>query len=194
VLISGAVEVSREEAVLRHQGQVTRATGDGPIRKRSVHGPIRWCVVNDDPGGLDRVAANELLFLRLAKRTLAARYGGDVPFADFACECTNDACDLRVEMTVDHYDPIRASGSRFVVAPRDEHVDLATETIVEWHQFYWVVERRLNAELLDFFSSGRHRASHLSLVASGPVELEEVYGGPALATAPALHTQVDVRR
>jgi hypothetical protein len=151
--------------------------------------------VNDDPGGLDRVAANELLFVRLLKRTLAARYAGDVPFADFACECTNDACDLRVEMTVDRYEPIRASGSRFVVAPREEHVDLETETIVEWHQFYWVVERRLNAELIDFFSSSRQRTgSRLSLVSSEPVDEEEAYAGPTLVAAPARNEQVDARR
>ena len=151
--------------------------------------------MNDDPGGLDRVAANELLFVRLVKRTLAARYGGDVPFADFACECTNDACDLRVEMTVDRYEPVRASGSRFVVAPRDEHVDLETENVVEWHQFYWVVERRLNAELIDFFSSSRQRVgSHLSLVPPEPIEEdEEIYAGPTLVAAPTHHQHVDAR-
>ena len=111
--------------------------------------------------------ANELLFVRLAKRTLAVRDGVDLPFADFACECTTDGCELRVEMTGAEYEPIRASASRFVVAPRDEHVDFETESVVEWHQFYWVVERRLNAELADFFGSNRRHAGsvpHLSLV------------------------------
>ena len=152
--------------------------------------------MNDDPGGLDRVAANELLFVRLVRRTVGERYGGDVPFADFACECTNDECELRVEMTVANYEPIRASGSRFVVAPRDEHVDAEMENVVEWHQFYWVVERRLNADLLDFFSSGRRRAgiSHLSLVAPGAADEDEAHSRPTLVAVPALQDEADVLR
>ena len=61
-----------------------------------------WCRVSDDlggghdTGGLDRVAANELLFVRLTKRTITLRDSTDVPFADFACECGNEACDLQI--------------------------------------------------------------------------------------------------
>lgn len=121
--------------------------------------------MSDDTGGLDRVAANELLFVRLAKRTLTQRDSAEVPFADFACECWNGACDYRVPLTAAQYEPIRSSAAQFVVAPRDEHVNEETEDVVEWQQFYWVVERSLNAELIEFFSSGRQlAATRLSLV------------------------------
>ena len=121
--------------------------------------------MSDDTGGLDRVAANELLFVRLAKRTMTRRDSTDVPFADFACECGTDACDLRIPMTAAQYEPIRSSAARFAIAPRDEHVSADTESVVEWQQFYWIVERRLNAELVEFFRTGRqHVGAHLSLV------------------------------
>ena len=177
----------REEAATPAPRPGHAESDGGPTRNRRLSGSIRGCVVTEDAAGLDRVAANELLFVRLAKRTLAVRDGVDMPFADFACECTTDGCDLRVEMTGAEYEPIRSSASRFVVAPRDEHVDLETESVVEWHQFYWVIERRLNAELADFFGSNRQRAgsgSHLSLVpAPEPVEAQP-FTGLQLVAAP----------
>ena len=140
-----------------------------------------WCVVSHEAGGLDRVAANELLFVRVAKRTLAVRDGVEVPFADFACECANVSCDYRMPLTAAEYEPISSSSSLFVVAPRDEHVDATTDEVVEWQQFYWVIERRLNAELIDFFSSGRQGSgSHLSLVPS-PQPVGEDEQQPAAA-------------
>jgi len=146
------------------------------------------CVVNHEAGGLDRVAANELLFVRVAKRTLSVRDGVEVPFGDFACECANVSCDYRMPLTAAEYEPISSSSSLFVVAPRDEHVDTTSEEIVEWRQFYWVIERRLNAELIDFFASSRQSlGAHLSLVPSSlaaEVEERELVPVPALAIAP----------
>ena len=125
--------------------------------------------MNHEAGGLDRVAANELLFVRVAKRTLAVRDGVEVPFGDFACECGNVSCDYRMPLTAEEYEPISSSSSLFVVAPRDEHVNTTTDEIVEWRQFYWVIERKLNAELVDFFASSRQSSgAHLSLVPSPP--------------------------
>ena len=151
--------------------------------------------MNHEAGGLDRVAANELLFVRVAKRTLAVRDGVEVPFGDFACECANVFCDYRMPLTAAEYEPISSSNSLFVVAPRDEHVDTASEEIVEWRQFYWVIERRLNAELIDFFASGRQSpGSHLSLVPSPPpaeVGVREVAMMSTLAAVGSVRLETD---
>lgn len=138
--------------------------------------------------GLDRVAANELLFLRLARRAAVSRRGpGAVSFADFSCECANETCDYRVEMTPAQYESIRSSATRFVVAPRDAHVDAETERVVEWQPFYWVVEREPTAELIDFFSRSRQvgAAPHLSIVPYSPDAVREIDSAQRLALVPA---------
>ena len=144
--------------------------------------------MSHEAGGLDRVAANELLFVRVAKRTLAVRDGVELPFGDFACECANVSCDYRMPLTATEYEPISSSSSLFIIAPRDEHVDTTSEEVVEWRQFYWVIERRLNAELIDFFASSRQGSgAHLSLVPSSPpaeAEERERAPVPTLVIAP----------
>lgn len=119
--------------------------------------------MNGDAGGLDRVASNELLYVRLAKRAQAAR--GTVELVtDFACECTNMGCWYRLAMTAAEYEPIHASGALFVVAPGDEHVDAKTEQVVTKQQTHWVIEREPSVEMLAFYSSSRQTVgSELSL-------------------------------
>ena len=97
-------------------------------------------------------------------------------------------------LTAAQYEPIRSSASRFVIAPRDEHVSTATESVVEWQQFYWVIERKLNAELVEFFSSGRPPiGAHLSLVPSLAAVDDDVARAatPRLAVVPAMREADD---
>jgi hypothetical protein len=58
---------------------------------------------------------------------------------DFMCECSRPGCVVRVPITTDEYEHVRAKGNRFVVAPL--HVDSSVEVIVEQHNGYVVVEK-----------------------------------------------------
>jgi hypothetical protein len=58
----------------------------------------------------------------------------------WACECANAACTERVHLSVGRYGPIRAHGSRFLVAPNGDHVRAEAERVVERGDGYWVVE------------------------------------------------------
>jgi hypothetical protein len=57
------------------------------------------------------------------------------------CECARNACVERVQMSAEEYEAIRSSGTRFLVAPRDEHVSPHVERVVETMDHYWVVEK-----------------------------------------------------
>jgi hypothetical protein len=66
-----------------------------------------------------------------------ARAGGEpVPFL---CECTDDTCMARVDLTLEEYAGIRRHENRFVIL-RD-HPTLAGERIVQEDGFHQVVEK-----------------------------------------------------
>jgi hypothetical protein len=68
-------------------------------------------------------------------------------------------------MSLEQYEPVRSSTTRFVVATREDHVDARTEHVVDRKPFYWVIEREPTAELLDSFSRAREGSSpRLTLV------------------------------
>jgi hypothetical protein len=62
--------------------------------------------------------------------------GAPVPFL---CECTDDTCMARVDLTLDEYDGIRRHENRFVIL-RD-HPTLPGERIVQEDGFRQVVEK-----------------------------------------------------
>lgn len=57
------------------------------------------------------------------------------------CECADDGCVGRVEMTLAEYNEIREDGARFFVAPSDEHVWRDVERVVRRNDRFWVVEK-----------------------------------------------------
>lgn len=57
----------------------------------------------------------------------------------FLCECMDDACMARVDLTLEEYGGVRADESRFVIA-RD-HPTLPGEKIVGDNGHYQVVEK-----------------------------------------------------
>jgi hypothetical protein len=61
--------------------------------------------------------------------------------SDWVCECANETCTERVEMTAQEYEQVRRSGNQFFVVPRDEHVWLEAENVVARHANFWVVEK-----------------------------------------------------
>jgi hypothetical protein len=66
---------------------------------------------------------------------LAGSYG------DWICECANNDCTQRIEMTPEEYEEIRGDGARFFVLPSNEHVWPDVERVVRRTRRYWVVEK-----------------------------------------------------
>ena len=68
---------------------------------------------------------------------LEATAGGEpIPFL---CECTDDTCLGRVDLTLEEYEAVRRHENRFVIV-RD-HPTLQGERIVQDKGFYQVVEK-----------------------------------------------------
>jgi len=98
-----------------------------------------------------RAARNEDLFRRLNERLRAlAEHAQHEPVATatepslerFVCECVQTDCSLVVELTVDEYTAVRATGRRFLVYPDASHTSPDLEAIVERHDRYWVVQKK----------------------------------------------------
>ena len=103
--------------------------------------------MNDDVGGLDRVAANERLFVA------ASKSGQADSMLELRCECASGGCLERVFLASADYEPVRESASRYVIAGDDLHVDPEQERIVERHAGFWVVEREPSLEVVEFYST-----------------------------------------
>jgi len=96
-----------------------------------------------DPGGLDRVAANERHFL-----TRARAAGAPIVLQ---CECTHVLCDQHIELSPEQYEPVRSSAARYAVYPHDAHVDQGVDDVIDRQRSHWIVERQSSVEVLDFF-------------------------------------------
>ena len=89
----------------------------------------------------DRMLENEQLF-RTANDRLrdqierAVRPGQAIPFL---CECLDELCLDRVEMTLDEYRGVRANHDTFAVAPG--HAAPPGEVVVEDHGEFQVVQK-----------------------------------------------------
>jgi hypothetical protein len=90
-----------------------------------------------------RAARNQSLFREINERIedLAAGFGLGLPVAEWICECANDACTERIQMSAAEYETVRGSGDRFLVAPGDEHVWADVECVTERNDRYWTVEK-----------------------------------------------------
>jgi hypothetical protein len=92
----------------------------------------------------DRAARNQSLFREYNEHLQpinAAHNWVDPPYADWVCECADEACDVPVQLTVAEYEAVRSDPHRFFVAPSDDHVVTEVERVVERQERYWVVEK-----------------------------------------------------
>jgi hypothetical protein len=91
----------------------------------------------------ERAARNQSLFREINERIedLNEGFGLVLPVGEWICECADDACTERIEMTTDEYEAIRKDGSWFFVAPAKEHVWPDVELVVGRHDRYWIVEK-----------------------------------------------------
>ena len=101
------------------------------------------CVISlaEDRGS--RAARNQSLFREINERVRDLNEGFSMvlPVGEWICECANDTCTERIEMSPEAYEAIRQDGARFFVAPSDEHILADSQRITERHERFWVVEK-----------------------------------------------------
>jgi hypothetical protein len=91
----------------------------------------------------ERTGENEALFRELNER-LSKRARDDAAWTSpskWICECAEEACTERIEMSPLEYEQLRSEPTHFAVVPNEEHVSLDVERIVEKRDRYWVVEK-----------------------------------------------------
>jgi hypothetical protein len=76
-----------------------------------------------------RIARTESLFRDVNERIAESAERFDSDRAEFVCECADQACTERVEATLDEYERVRATGTRFLLRPG--HEDTRVERIVD---------------------------------------------------------------
>jgi hypothetical protein len=88
----------------------------------------------------DRIAHNEVVFREVNERIEAGQWPiqRSEPVA-FRCECGSLGCNSLVVLTLDVYERVRATATRFVLAPG--HEIPAIERIIEREAGYVVVEK-----------------------------------------------------
>jgi hypothetical protein len=64
-----------------------------------------------------------------------------VTLSDWVCECADETCAERIQLSPQQYETVRSQATHFMVASADEHVHLEVERIVEKRERYWVVEK-----------------------------------------------------
>jgi hypothetical protein len=97
--------------------------------------------VAEDRGA--RAARNQSLFREINERVKELNDGFSMvlPIGEWICECADDTCVERIELSADAYETVRANGTHFLVAPADAHVYPDVERITERTDRYWVVEK-----------------------------------------------------
>jgi hypothetical protein len=90
-----------------------------------------------------RAAKNQSLFRDVNERVseINKEHGLWVTLSDWICECADETCTERIELTPRQYEKVRESGTHFAVTPSKEHVVPDVERVVEQHERYWVVEK-----------------------------------------------------
>jgi hypothetical protein len=87
-----------------------------------------------------QAARNQTLFRAVNERinTLNEHFSV-LPIAEWVCECADDTCTERIQLTPAEYEAIRKHPNRFPILPGHELVDV--EVVVEAHDRYLVVEK-----------------------------------------------------
>src|SRR3954452_10004980 len=88
-----------------------------------------------------RAAQNQSLFREVNERVeeLNEGFGMILPMGQWVCECAEDTCIARMELTIPEYEAVRQHPMRFPVLPGHEQLDV--ERVVERHERYIVVSK-----------------------------------------------------
>jgi len=90
-----------------------------------------------------RAARNQSFFRQINERVneLNEAFSLVLPLGEWVCECADQSCIERIELSAQDYETVRQNGARFVIAPGDEHVWPDVENVTERNERYWVVEK-----------------------------------------------------
>ena len=90
-----------------------------------------------------RVGKNEALFREVNERVNEINQAHELSgvLTGWMCECADETCTARLEMTPEEYKRLRQDPTRFVVLGSEEHCVLDAERVVEWNARYWIVEK-----------------------------------------------------
>jgi hypothetical protein len=90
-----------------------------------------------------RAARNQSRYREVNERVqrINEAFDGLLELGDWICECANEECSERLQLTHEEYEAVRADGTRFAIVPSDDHVVADVELVVERHERYWVVEK-----------------------------------------------------
>jgi hypothetical protein len=91
----------------------------------------------------ERTGENEALFREVNER-LKERKRDDsawVSLSEWICECAEETCTERIEMSALEYEQLRSEPTYFAVVPNEGHVSFDVERIVEKRDRFWVVEK-----------------------------------------------------
>ena len=86
-----------------------------------------------------KLAENETIF-RAGNESIDNAAGDKLELVPFMCECGEEHCLARVELTSPAYEAVRAHPARFFVVPGHEDLT-AGEVVVEQHERYALVEK-----------------------------------------------------
>ncbi len=89
-----------------------------------------------------RLALNQTLFRQVNERVADVAHSlvADEPVQyEFFCECSDAACVQRLELTLGEYESLRATPSRFAIAPGHEYPHI--EQLIRRNDRYDVVEK-----------------------------------------------------
>ena len=84
-----------------------------------------------------RAAKNQSLFREVNERI--EELGPSSLFAEFICECLDEACTAQVSLTVEEYETVRRDPNQFFILPG--HEDLAVERVIASNDRYLVVSK-----------------------------------------------------
>jgi hypothetical protein len=104
---------------------------------------VKMSVSEDARAREKRAATNQTLFREVNERVKELNDGFTLftPLREWICECANDACTERVEMSATEYEAVRSDAARFFVAPSDEHLWPDVEEVTTRNGRYWIVEK-----------------------------------------------------
>lgn len=131
--------------VLVWNGMLDLATRPGGLPRRAGAAtvmPMNW--PGDGDGEIDererRVIANEALFRQVNERIEeVSELVPEGELLEFLCECGEEACLERIEVTRAEYEAVRGAPHRFAIKPGHAHVDF--ERVVERFDRYEVIEK-----------------------------------------------------
>ena len=88
-----------------------------------------------------RAGKNQSLFRDVNERVneVNKEHGLWVTLSDWICECADETCTERIELTPQQYERVREHPTQFIVTPSPEHVVFNVERVVEQRERYWIV-------------------------------------------------------